>query len=88
MQTQLPAWLVERLETFRRLLAPLVSELESATEAVAARAPALRPKGLGGLTGAVLENEVADWSRFQNRREVGCYTGLCGGVSASGKMRH
>ena len=86
LQARLPAWLSERLEVFRRLLAPLTAELESATQAVAARAPALRPKGLGGLTWAVLENEVADWKRFNNRREVGSYTGLCGGISASGKM--
>ena len=86
LQTRLPAWLVEQLETFRRLLVPLSAELAAATQTVAAKAPALRPKGLGGLTYAVLENEVADWSRFDNRREVGSYTGLCGGLSASGKM--
>jgi transposase len=37
------------------------------------------------LTYEVVEREVADWNRFQNRRQVGSYTGLCGGVSASGK---
>jgi transposase len=88
LQARLPAWLIERLEIFRRLLAPLTVELETATAAVAARAPALRPKGLGGLTWAVLENEVADWKRFNNRREVGSYTGLCGGISASGTTHH
>ena len=35
-----PAWLVSRLEVFRRVLATLTAELASA-------APALRPKGLG-----------------------------------------
>ena len=36
----------------------------------------------------MVEREVGDWSRFANRRQVGSYTGLCGGVSASGKTTH
>jgi len=59
--------------------------LEALTKALEKAAPAVRPKGLGGLTYEVVEREVADWNRFQNRRQVGSYTGLCGGVSASGK---
>jgi transposase len=88
LQTRLPAWLVTRLEVFRRVLATLTSELNSATKALEQTAPALRPKGLGGLTYAVVDREVGSWDRFDNRRQVGSYTGLCGGVSASGKSRH
>jgi transposase len=40
------------------------------------------------LTHAVIEREVGDWHRFANRRQVGSYTGLCGGVSASGQTCH
>jgi transposase len=85
LHVRLPAWLVERLEVFRRLLATLTSELDLATRALEAAAPAVRPKGLGGLTCEVVEREVGAWERFDNRRQVGSYTGLCGGVSASGK---
>ena len=88
LQPRLPAWLVVRLETFRRVLAILTAELAAATQALSAAAPAVRPKGLGRLTYQTLECEVGDWGRFQNRREVGSYTGLCGGVSASGPSRH
>jgi transposase len=84
LQIKLPGWLVQRLEVFRRLLAVLSAELDAATSALAATAPAVRPKGLGGLTYAVVEREVSDWNRFDNRRQVGSYTGLCGGVSSSG----
>ena len=28
---------------------------------------------------------MAAWDRFKNRRQVGSYAGLCGGVSASGQ---
>ena len=88
LQRQLPAWLLPRLECFRRLLATLTAELEAATTALEAAAPTRRPKGLGGLSYEVVEREVGDWKRFTNRRQVGSYTGLCGGVSASGNSQH
>lgn len=84
LQEKLPAWLIERLEVFRRLLRALTIELNAATAAITAIAPAVRPKGLGGLTYEVVEREVLDWNRFENRRQVGSYTGLCGGISSSG----
>jgi len=84
LQLKLPAWLVERLEVFRRVLASLTVELDTATDALEAAAPAARPKGLGGLTYEVIQREIGDWNRFQNRRQVGSYTGLCGGISSSG----
>ena len=83
----LPAWLVERLEVFRRMLAVLEAELQAATAALEAQAPRCRPRGLGGLTHRTLEGEVGQWSRFNNRRQVASYTGLCGGVSASGQYQ-
>jgi len=88
LSAQLPVWLVERLECFRRVLATLRAELAAATTALEQAAPALRPKGLGGLSYEVVEREIGDWNRFDNRRQVGSYTGLCGGVSASGKTTH
>lgn len=88
LQVQLPPWLCARLEVFRRVLATLTAELDAATLALEAVAPARRPKGLGGLTYEVVEREVGRWDDFTNRRQVGSYTGLCGGVSASGNSRH
>jgi transposase len=85
LQARLPGWLVEHLQVFRRLLATLSAELKTATAVLEAAAPAGRPKGLGGLTYEVIEREVGHWSRFQNRRQVGSYTGLCGGISSSGQ---
>lgn len=84
LQNKLPAWLIERLEVFRRLLQTLTAELQTATAAITALAPAVRPKGLGGLTYEIVEREVLDWQRFGNRRQIGSYTGLCGGISSSG----
>ena len=88
LKLKLPVWLVTRLECFRRVLTTLTAELDLATTALEAAAPAVRPKGLGGLSYEVVEREIGDWKRFTNRRAVGSYTGLCGGVSASGKSTH
>ena len=88
LKLKLPVWLVTRLECFRRVLTLLSAELATATTALEAAAPAVRPKGLGGLSYEVVEREIGDWKRFTNRRQVGSYTGLCGGVSASGKSTH
>jgi len=88
LHPQLPAWLVTRLECFRRVLTLLSAELDAATTALEVAAPALRPKGLGGLSAEVVDREIGDWHRFTNRRQVGSYTGLCGGVSASGRSTH
>jgi len=87
LQTQLPPWLVEQLEVFRRLLGTLTAELKTATVQLEAVAPGLLPKGLGGLTYETVEREVCCWDRFTNRRQIGSYTGLCGGISASGQSQ-
>jgi transposase len=79
---------VDRLECFRRVLTTLTAELDPATTALEAAAATVRPKGLGGLSSEVVEREIGDWRRFTNRRQVGSYPGLCGGVSASGKSTH
>ena len=88
LPVKLPVWLVKRLEVFRPVLQTLSDTLKAATTSLETAAPDVRPKGLGGLTHAVIEREVGDWTRFANRRQVGSYTGLCGGISASGKSCH
>jgi transposase len=88
LQPKLPVWLVSRRECFRRVLTTLTAELDAATTALEQAAPARRPKGLGGLSCEVVEREIGDWHRFTNRRQVGSYTGLCGGVSSSGNSHH
>lgn len=85
LRAQLPAWLAERLEVWHRVLLELNKEIVRLTAEVEAQAPAQRPRGLGALSHEVIESEVADWGRFKNRRQVGSYAGLTGGVSSSGQ---
>jgi transposase len=81
----LPEWLTQRLNVWRQLIAAVEAHLEALTKQVEALAPKQRPKGLGPLTMGLLISELCDWSRFRNRKQVGSYTGLCGGVSSSGQ---
>ena len=82
---QLPTWLGERLQFYRTVLATVQEQLATLTAAVEKQAPKLRPFGCGPLTLATAQNEVGNWSRFTNRRQVGSLSGLCGGVSSSGQ---
>jgi transposase len=74
---QLPAIVVNLLEPLRRLIAAIEGELQARTRELVVAAPAALPLGLGQLTHEILEREVADWHRFQNRRQVASYTGMC-----------
>lgn len=85
--TQLPAIVVNLLEPLRRLIAALEVELKTRTQEVEAAAPEQLPVGLGKLTSEILEREVADWNRFDNRRQVGSYTGLCPREDSSSNRR-
>ncbi|MBN8420904.1 MAG: IS110 family transposase [Verrucomicrobia bacterium] len=93
------AWsaLSKRLpQHLKDLLAPLVQVLVKLDELIAQReaeiearatAATARPKGLGALTERIIENEVLDWTRFNNRRQVSSYTGLCPSEHSSGGKR-
>ena len=88
LKTHLAGWLVDALEVFRRILVVLERELAALSQTIEASAPTALPKGLGSLSYEIIEREVLDWQRFSNGRQVGSYTGLCGGISASGSSRH
>jgi transposase len=77
LAVQLPPIVVNLLEPLRRLIAAITLELTARTKEVEAAAASALPVGLGKLTSEILEREVADWDRFQNRRQVSSYTGLC-----------
>jgi transposase len=87
LQEQLPVWLLEPLARWRQVLQLLTTQLKALTGQISAAAPKLRPKGLGRLTYEIVEREVIDWKLFRNRRQIGSYTGLCGGISSSGRSQ-
>jgi transposase len=86
LQTQLPPWLLAALETYQRVIEFVDQEVRALGVHIAQQAPASLPKGMGALTHEVMEREIKDWNHFKNRRQVGSYSGLTGGVSGSGEQ--
>lgn len=85
LEPELAGWLVERLKVFRQLILAVNQAVGQLSGELEAKAPKVLPKGMGRLTYEAVETEVAAWDRFKNRRQVGSYAGLTGGVSASGQ---
>jgi transposase len=81
---ELPGWIRQGLEVFRRLIEAVNEQLRGLSKALEATAPAERPRGLGALSFAQIGREVCDWNRFKNRKALGSYAGLVGGVEQSG----
>lgn len=76
------------LEDCRILIAKYEELLKPVEKNLKASAPAERPRGFGALTFVLLIREIYTWGRFQNRRQVGSFFGLCGGVSSSGRQHY
>lgn len=87
---QLPGWLVEQLQVMREAIAPLEAQEQKIRAQLEASAPREKlPKAFGALTWTQLGREICAWSRFENRRQVASYTGLCPGIyQTGGTVRH
>jgi len=83
----LPTIVIELLEPLRRLIEAVEQELKAQTQALSAAAPEALPLGLGKLTYEILEREICAWDRFQNRRQVASYTGMCPREDTSNQRR-
>lgn len=86
------AFLRGLLEPLKDILVLVEEQIKKLTEDITLKstestAAARRPKGLGALTAQIIDNEVLDWSRFNNRRQVSSYTGLCPSEHSSGGSR-
>ena len=79
----LDAWVLGSLTQLRELIVALEAQLEVLEAALVARVKAQEiPKGLGEITLVTLDGEVCDWGRFNNRKQIGSYTGCCPGDTA------
>jgi transposase len=82
-----PAWMKEMLENTQPILLALQQKIVALTEQLQSSAAAQQPRGLGAMTSVIIDREIGDWRRFNNRRQVGSYTGLCPGEYSSGNTR-
>src|SRR5215469_16512215 len=80
----LPAWISIRLQMARPALLSLQQQIIALTGELEASACSTLPRGVGKLTSVMLTREICDWHRFNNRRAISSYTGLCPGERSSG----
>src|SRR5438034_10966183 len=84
---QVPAWMKELLGNSQPILVGLQEKITSLTVQLQAAAAPKQARGLGKMTSVIIDREIGDWSRFNNRRQIGSYTGLCPGEYSSGNTR-
>jgi transposase len=88
LKTGLPAALAADLGLWQQQALLYEQKQSAAREVLAAEGGGEGlPLGLGGLTWRLLSGEIVDWRRFNNRRQVASYTGLCPGEKSSGERQ-
>ena len=84
---RVPTWMQELLATSQPILLALEQKIKTLTLQLQNAAKPNQPRGFGALTSVVIDREIGNWQRFNNRRQIGSYTGLCPGEHSSGNTR-
>ena len=82
-----PEWMKELLGNSQPILLALEEKIALLTLQLQSAAAPDQPRGLGKLTSVIIDREIGDWHRFNNRRQMASYTGLCPGEHSSGNTR-
>ena len=82
-----PEWMKELLGNTQPILIALQQKIAALTLQLQSAASAEQPRGLGKMTSVVIDREIGNWHRFNNRRQIASYTGLCPGEYSSGNTR-
>ena len=82
-----PHWMRELLGNSQPILLALQEKIAVLTLQLQNAAAPNQPRGLGKMTSVVIDREIGDWHRFNNRRQIASYTGLCPGEYSSGNTR-
>jgi transposase len=82
-ETQLPEWMGSQLENWQEEALALNAKERKVRQELEQMVTEILPVGVGALSWITLQLEVRGWERFQNRRQVASYTGLCPGIHSS-----
>jgi transposase len=82
-----PQWIGELLQNSQSILLALQQKIGALTIQLQSAAAPNQPRGLGLMTSVIIDREIGDWNRFNNRRQIASYTGLCPGEYSSGNTR-
>jgi transposase len=84
---QVPTWMKELLGNSQPILLALQEKIGALTVQLQVAAASKQPRGLGQMTGVIIDREIGNWNRFSNRRQIASYTGLCPSEYSSGNSR-
>ncbi len=90
LKLSLPEWLVSLLSDFQEQAQLFERQLLAMDKRVAELGKEKKvraPRGIGTLTWLTLLLEMVNWARFNNRRQVASYSGLCPGEYTTGDSR-
>jgi len=82
-----PQWIKELLGNSQPVVLSLQQKIDQLTLQLQSAAQYQPPRGLGKMTSVIIDREIGDWRRFNNRRQIASYTGLCPGEYSSGQKR-
>src|SRR5437870_7190016 len=82
-----PGWMKELLCNWQPILLALQEKIAALTVQLQSAAAPNQLRGLGLMTSVIIDREIGDWRRFNNRRQIASYTGLCPGQYRSGNTR-
>jgi transposase len=82
-----PQWIKELLDNSQPVVCALQQKIDQLTLQLQSAAQCEPPRGLGKMTSVIIDREIGDWRRFNNRRQIASYTGLCPGEYSSGQKR-
>jgi len=82
-KTQLPEWMDSQLEHWQEQALATDAKERQVRRELEKMVSIELPIGVGALSWITLQLEVRGWDRFQNRRQIASYTGLCPGIHNS-----
>src|SRR6266487_2292384 len=66
-----PEWMQELLRNSQPILIALQEKIGALTLQLQAAAASKQPRGLGAMSSVIIDREIGDWNRFNNRRQGG-----------------
>ena len=82
-KTQLPQWMDSQVEHWQEEALAVDGKERQVRRELENMVGIELPIGVGALSWITLQLEMRGWDRFQNRRQIASYTGLCPGIHNS-----
>jgi transposase len=82
-KTQVPEWMGAQLKRWQEEALATDAKESQVRRELEKMVSIELPIGVGALSWITLELEIRGWHRFQNRRQIASYTGLCPGIHNS-----